>query len=500
MYQVQFARSLVVMTRRADLLDDLSTGEPVREAGAGRGASPALSQLGLITVLIGIFLPVADFFIVNVALPTIDSTLHASAPELQLVVAAYGIAYSLLLVLGGRLGDAWGRRRMFLAGMAAFTVSSLACGLAPTALILVVSRAVQGASAAMMLPQVLATIQAGTTGRRRARALGLYGATGGIANVVGQVLGGVLVSADIAGTSWRPIFLVNVPVGIAGLVLAARAVPDSRSERPARADVPGTVLLGVAVLTLMVPLMEGHSLGWPPWTVAMLVSSPVFALAFCVAQRRRERAGRLPLVPPSLVRARSMRNGLLLAVPFFTSFGAFMFVYTITAQQGLRFGPLTAGMALVPLAVCFLAASLAMPRLVARHGRRVITVGSVISVIGMLVLAGVAAASWPRLSPLDLAPGMALAGLGNGLVMPPLFRVVLSGVPVDRAGVGGGVLITTQQTSLALGVATLGSLFLGLEAPGGPGLHAAFEIVLLVLAAAAVLVTVVSLRLPDDRS
>ena len=467
-----------------------------RPAGAER---PALSQLGLITVLIGIFLPVADFFIVNVALPTIDSTLHASPPQLQLVVSAYGIAYSLLLVLGGRLGDAWGRKRLFLAGMAAFTVSSLACGLAPSALILVVSRAVQGASAAMMLPQVLATIQATSTGRRRARALGLYGATGGVANVIGQVLGGVLVSANIAGTSWRPIFLVNVPVGIAGLILAARVVPDSRSERPDSTDLPGTVLLGAAVLTLMLPLMEGRSLGWPVWTVAMLALFPVFAAAFTISQRRRERAGGLPLVPPSLLRERSMRNGLLLAVPFFTSFGAFMFVFTITVQQGLRFGPLTAGVSLVPLALCFLVASLAMPRLVARHGRRVISTGAVITVISMLVLAGVTASGWPRLSPLDLAPAMALAGLGNGLVLPPLFRVVLSGVPADRAGVGGGVLVTTQQTSLALGVATLGSLFLSLETPGGPGLRAAFEIVLLALAAAAVLVTVISFRLPDDR-
>jgi predicted MFS family arabinose efflux permease len=468
-------------------------------ASPGSAGQPALTQLGLITVLIGIFLPVADFFIVNVALPTIDGTLHASAPELQLVVAGYGIAYSLLLVLGGRLGDAWGRRRLFLGGMAAFTVSSLACGLAPSALFLVASRAVQGASAAMMLPQVLATIQAASTGRRRARALGLYGATGGIANVVGQVLGGVLVSANIAGTSWRPIFLVNVPVGIAGLVLAARVVPDSRPERPARADLPGTVLLGAAVLTLMVPLMEGRSLGWPAWTVGMLVAFPFLALAFAVSQRRQERAGRLPLVPPSLVRERSMRNGLLLAVPFFTSFGAFMFVYTIAAQQGLRFSPLTAGIALVPLAVCFLGASLAMPRLVARYGRLVITAGAVITVVSMLVLAAVTVSGWPRLGPLDLAPGMALVGIGNGLVLPPLFRVVLSGVPADRAGVGGGVLVTTQQTSLALGVATLGSLFLSLEAPGGPGLRTAFTIVLLVLAAAAVLVAVISLRLPDDR-
>ena len=207
-------------------------------------------------ILIGVLLPMIDFFIVNVALPTIDSDLRASQPMLELVVSGYATAYALLLVLGGRLGDSIGRKRLFLAGMAAFTLTSLACGLAPTAELLVGGLIAQCASAALMVPQVLATIQAATTGERRTRALGRYGATGGLAAVLGQVLGGLLISANIDGLGWRPIFLVNVPIGLAGLVLARRYVPDTRHGDPAPIDGRGTVLLGLSVLALLIPLTE----------------------------------------------------------------------------------------------------------------------------------------------------------------------------------------------------------------------------------------------------
>ena len=208
-----------------------------RRAGASPSTSPephSLTTAGLTVILIGVLLPMIDFFIVNVALPTIDTDLRASQPLLELVVSGYATAYALLLVLGGRLGDSLGRKRLFLIGMAAFTATSLACGLAPTATFLVIGRVAQGASAAMMVPQVLATIQAATTGQQRTRALGRYGAAGGLAAVLGQVLGGLLVAANIAGLGWRPIFLVNVPIGLAGLVLAKRYVPDTRHGRPHR--------------------------------------------------------------------------------------------------------------------------------------------------------------------------------------------------------------------------------------------------------------------------
>jgi EmrB/QacA subfamily drug resistance transporter len=417
-----------------------------------------LSGAGLATVLLGTALPMIDFFIVNVALPTINVNLHASTSTLELVVAGYGIGYALLLVLGGRLGDTFGRRKLFLAGITAFTLTSLLCGLAPTAELLVVARALQGASAAMMLPQVLSTIQATTTGQRRSTALGFYGAVGGLSSVVGQLLGGALVSADIAGTSWRPIFLVNVPVGIIGLLLARRTVPETRSANPIGIDRLGTLLLGVTLLSLLIPLMEGAALGWPAWMVVLLGVVPVGATAFVLVERRAERDGRVPLLPPSIMRMPSMRQGLGLAVPFFASFGGFMFVYTVTLQDDLRMGPFQAGLALTPLAAGFFVVSLLSSRLVTRFGSRVVGYGAVVQGLGLAVLIGTTLLAWPQLSIVDLTPGLVLVGIGNGMIMTTLFRVVLSGVPAERAGVGSGALATTQQTSLALGVAVLGTV------------------------------------------
>ncbi|HEY2312215.1 MAG TPA: MFS transporter [Streptosporangiaceae bacterium] len=437
----------------------------------------ALTAAGLTVILVGVLLPMIDFFIVNVALPTIDSDLRASQPMLELVVSGYATAYALLLVFGGRLGDNFGRKRLFLAGMAAFTVTSLACGLAPTATFLVIARVAQGASAAMMVPQVLATIQAATTGERRTKALARYGATGGLAAVLGQVLGGLLVSANIAGLGWRPIFLVNVPIGLAGLLLAKRYVPDTRHGAPAPIDGPGTVLLGAALLAVLVPLTEGSSLRWPAWTIALLIFAPVAAAAFASFERRAERSGRSPLVPPSLLRDPSMRRGLVLALPFFAGFGAFMFCYALLVQDGLHASALTAGLGLVPMAAAFLLASLSTSRLLARFGAKVLFAGGLLQAAGLVILCLTVYLGWPHLSVIDLGPGLAVAGLGQGLVMSPLFGIVLSAVPAAVAGAGSGVLTTTQQSALALGVATLGSLFLTL-AGDGTGIRTGFIVVL----------------------
>jgi EmrB/QacA subfamily drug resistance transporter len=474
-----------------------------REAGIGRpdqaaSGPPGLNSIGLTVVLIGALLPMLDFFIVNVALPTIDADLRASQPMLELVVAGYGTAYALLLVLGGRLGDSLGRKRLFLIGMAAFTLTSLACGLAPDAIALVLGRIAQGVSAALMVPQVLATIQAATTGERRARALGRYGATGGLAAVLGQVIGGLLVSANIDHTGWRPIFLVNVPIGLAGLVLARKYVPDTRHGNAARVDGHGTVLLGLTLLAILIPLTEGRSLGWPAWSIALLAAAPVFATAFAIAEVRVERAGRAPLVPPSLLRHASMRRGLLLALPFFVGFGAFMFCYALLVQQGLHDSALTAGIGLVPLAAPFLLASLSTSRLLARYGSKVLAVGGLLQAVGLVVVALTVYVGWPGLSLAVLAPGLAVAGVGQGLVMSPLFGVVLSEVPPTAAGAGSGVLTTTLQTGLALGVATLGSLFLTL-ADDGTGVRTGFVVVLAIQVVIAFAVAGGARRLPGWR-
>jgi MFS family permease len=482
------------MSSQLEEIADAAGGVSERPAGRlawsrarADAAEPAtLTTLGLVTVLIGVFLPMTDFFIVNVALPTIDRDLHASAGMLQLVAAGYAIAYALLLVVGGRLGDAVGRKPLFIAGMAAFT--------------LVAARALQGAASALMMPQVLSTIQATRSGPDRARALGSYGATGGIAVVAGQLLGGLLIAANLGGLGWRPIFLVNVPVGIAGIALAVRMLPDTRSDDPAPVDRRGTLLLGAATLALLIPLTEGRSLGWPPWTIALLALAPFAAVAFVRAERALEGRGGVPLVPISLLQVPSMRRGLLMAVPFFTGFGGFMFVIALTLQDGTGVSALAAGVILVPMAVGFLAASLSTARLLPRFGRRVLTVGALIQAAGLAAVIGELASAWPHPGVLWLAPGMLVLGVGQGLIMSPLFGTVLSEVPPRRAGAGSGVLATTQQSSLALGVATLGSVYLTLAAPGALGPADAAAAILAVLALNALGVSVMSRGLPTPRN
>ncbi|MET9147319.1 MULTISPECIES: MFS transporter [unclassified Streptomyces] len=453
-----------------------------------------MSGLGLFTVLLGAALPLIDFFIVNVALPTMGRDLHAGEAVLELVVAGYGVAYAVLLVLGGRLGDLFGRRRLFLGGMAAFGLTSLACGLAPDAWSLVGARVAQGAAAAAMLPQVLATIQAATAGPRRARAMGLYGATAGLSMVAGQILGGVLVAADLWGTGWRSVFLVNVPVAVVGLVLAARAVPETRSQRPEPVDGPGTVLLAASLLTLLVPLTEGRAAHWPLWTWLSLAAFPAVAAWFYAVERRADRAGRTPLVPPSLFRLVSLRRGLALIVPFSIGFSGFMFVIAVALQQGARLGPVPAGLALAPMAVVFFLVSLAGPRLVARFGTRVVTAGAVVQFAGVGLLALAVHGSWPHVGFVELLPGAAVAGAGQALQLPVIFRIILSEVPTARAGVGSGVMVTAQQSALALGVATLGTLFLSLVP--GLGMGGALVTTLLVQLGGIVLTGLLSLRLP----
>lgn len=457
-----------------------------------------ISTPALVTVLVGAFLAMADFFIVNVALSDIGTRLHASAATLELVVAGYGVTYALFLVVGGRLGDALGRRRLFLVGMAAFTLTSLGCGLAPTAAALVGARVLQGASAALMVPQVLATVQATTSGPHRLRAMALFGATGGVAAVVGQLVGGLLVSADIAGSGWRPIFLVNVPIGLVALALAPRLVPDTRAESAAPIDKAGTALLGATVLALLVPLSEGRALGWPVWSWLLLAAVPFLGAALVAVELRHDRAGRVALVPPALVRLPSMTRGLALAVPFFTSFGGFMFAYGIGVQSGLDWSPVKAGAALAPMAGAFFVASLLTSRLLARWGRSVLTTGLAVQAVGYAVLVATVAARWPdHLSPVDLAPGFLVAGFGQGLVMSPIFGLVLSQVPLHLAGIGSGVMSTAQQVSLAVGATAIGSLFVSLAAGSTDAGRTAFLVVLGIQGTVALGGAVLSRHLPQ---
>lgn len=414
----------------------------------------------LLTLLCGAFLPISSFFVINVALPSIGADLRATPAALQLVVGAYGIANAVLVVVGGRLGDGFGRRRLFLLGMAGFTLFSLLCGLAPSVPLLLAARVGQGAAAALMTPQMLATIMATMSGGQRGRAIGMFGAAGGIAAAAGQIIGGVLVSSDVWGLGWRSVFLVYVPVGLLGLLAAWRRVPESRADVRIPVDLVGAALLALTLVLLLLPTTEGRPLGWPLWVFVVLAASVPAAVLWSGHQRRTERSGRIPLVPPSVLGLRHMRLGLAIGFAFFTTFGGFMFVFALATQGEAGLSAFEGGLTLSPLAATFLLVSIYGPALQARWGAGIILRGWIIQAIGYALLAADVHVVWPDVTAVNLAIPMLVIGLGNGMVMMPLFGVVLSQVPSEQAGLGSGILITTQQTCLALGAASIGTLYL----------------------------------------
>ena len=450
-----------------------------------------LHPFGVFILLAGAFMPIMDFFITSVALPSIDKSLHASPASLELVVAGYGVAYAALLVLGGRLGDRYGRHRVFLGALVGFVLASAACGLAPAVGVLTGARVVQGAAAAILIPQVLATFHHTLEGERKARALALYGATSGIAAVVGQIAGGLLVSANIAGSSWRPIFLVNVPVGIIVLLVASRIVPATRSAHPIGADLAGTVLFAATLTVLLVPLTDGHALGWPWWTWLLIAVAVVLGGLTYLVEKRGEARGEVPLLPPSLLRLRSMFRGLVMVLVFSMGFGAFMFVFALTVQDGLHNDALRGGLSILPMAVAFLAGSLVAARVITRFGRGAMSGGAVVQLAGLAWLVAVLVTVWPHVSLWAMAGPLALVGAGQSMLFAGLFRAVLADVPAHLGGMGSGALITLQQSGLALGVATLGTLYLALEPHSYPRAFATVEyiqmgiVVLLAMGAAA---------------
>jgi len=424
---------------------------------AGRGA-----WLVLAAVLPGMFMNVFDFFAVNVATPVLHRNLGSGPPALELIVGGYGLTFSLGLVTGGRLGDRYGRRRVFATGMAAFTLASAASGLAPTSDILVVARLVQGAAAAMMVPQVLSIIRVSFPARERRVALGLYGMTIAVGQVSGQALGGILLSANIAGLSWRPIFLVNVPVAILTAAFGFRHVPESRSPARPSLDLRGVGLLTLAAGLLIIPVVEGGALGWPLWCWLSLAAVPVAGAAF-VWWERRVRVARQPLIDLGLFRSRDFRRGLFVNVTLYATISSFFFALGLYLQTGRGDSPLVAGLTFVPLAAGNFVASLSSGRLVERFGRSTLTAGAALQAGGLLVL--LAAAGPGRPTALVLA-GVTLFGFGQGLLIPPIIGVVLSRVPVTDSGAATGVLVTVQQMSGTIGL-TLVSLGFFADAAGG---------------------------------
>jgi len=439
---------------------DPATGHPTVPGAAPPTEADPNRWLALACVLTATFMILLDVSIVIVAIPPIQHNLGATSSQIQLVLAGYQLAYAVMLITGGRLGDIHGRKRLFMIGMSAFVVASALCGLAPNPTVLVGARVLQGLGASLMYPQVLSVIQVSFLPAERNKAFGIFGAVIGLATITGPLAGGLIVRDDTTGSSWRWIFLVNVPIGIASLLLAWRFLRESRAPQASRLDLAGVVLVSAGLGLLVYPLVEGRQLGWPAWSYVSLALSPVVLAVFILYERRRQ--GSSPLLQLSLFANRSFAAGVLLAAVFFAGVPAFFFTFSLMLQNGLGFTALHAGLTTVPFAVGSAIASGMSVRLAPRLGRVILLIGNgllVAGITGVIVLLGVFG---ENLSTVELLPALFVAGLGLGAVVAPLLTLILAGVSGREAGSASGLLTSTQQVGGAIGVAIIGVIFFGL--------------------------------------
>jgi EmrB/QacA subfamily drug resistance transporter len=404
-----------------------------------------------------------DAFIVNVAIPTIAVELHASTAQIEAVIAIYLIAYATLVVTGGRLGDIYGTRNVFIAGVLGFTVTSLWCGLARSGPELIVARLAQGAAAAMMVPQVLATLHLLFSDGSRSRAFGIYGIVLGLAGAAGFVLGGVLVTSDLAGLGWRAVFFVNVPLGLIIVAAAWRIMPSVPRRAGTRLDVPGAIVLFCGLLCLIGPLLFGHDLNWTPWVWLVMAAGVGIIAVFLRLERAVAGRGGMPLVDLALLSDRAFMRGLYAAFFFFFANLSFYLVVTMFMQRALHIPPLQAGLVFVPLTLTFVVASRHSGARARHRGTKVLIEGCAVQIAGLAMLA-LTTVAVEAPSALLLAAALAVFGYGQGLVMAPLSSAVLSSVKPASAGSGAGMYGTTSQIANASGVAAIGAVFFAMEA------------------------------------
>ncbi|AQP51395.1 MFS transporter [Tessaracoccus flavescens] len=427
----------------------------------GRAAS-----LALLVVLFASFMDLLDVTIVTVAAPHIAADLNASPAQLQWMLAAYTLALGSGLITGGRIGDDYGRRRVFLAALAAFAIASAACALAPTAGALIAVRAVQGLAGGFMVPQVFGIIRSSFEPAAMAKAFGAYGAVQGLASVAGPLIGGALVDADLAGLGWRTIFWINIPVAVVALVLGWRVLPESRAAAHSRLDVIGALLASVGVLLVLLPLVQGRDWGWPTWGWVLLTAGVLILAGFLRFESALARRGGEPVLAPDLLRVRPFVAGLTASVLFFGGLASFFLVLSIYLQAGTGRSAWDTGLVILPYALGSMLTSGAGVALAARAGRALLVAGSLTlaasqALLWWLVRDGATPGYWP------LAAAMFLGGLGLGLAAPILVNVVLAGVPGRRAGAAGGVLSTVNQIGGAVGVAVLGTVFFNAASSAG---------------------------------
>jgi len=428
-----------------------------------------------------------DSTITQVAAPTIRRELGGSYAVIEWVTAAYALAMAVGLLTGGRLGDIFGRRRVLLAGMTGFVLASAGCAAAQSAGELIAARAAQGLLGAIMLPQVFGLIRDLFEAHEMGQAFSVYGPVMGLSAMLGPIASGGLISADVLGTGWRMIFLVNVPVGLAALALGARTLPASTGPastgpastgpagagsggaRRGRLDLPGAVLAGAAMFGLVFPLAQGHSLGWPAWLFGMLAASVVALAGFGWYQVRRQRAGRDPLVEPSVFRHRPYAAGIVFSIVFTGSLGGIVMIFNVFLQNGLGFSPWHSALTTAPWAAGAFIGSAAGGIAMSKLGRRVLHAGLIVEATGLLAIYAVLRGAGGGVSTVDLLAPMVVGGIGMGMVFVPLFDIVMAGVRPQEMGSASGVLQTVNSLGMSLGIAGIGAIFFALA--GGRGGH-----------------------------
>jgi len=438
----------------------VTNGDHAIPADTGQAGYPR-RWLAAIVLIVGALMDMIDVTIVNVALPSIRRDLHASATQLEWVVSGYMLAFAATLIIAGNLGDKFGRKRLFLSGAALFGLASLAAGLSGSGAELIAARVVQGAAAAAMAPQVLATFRVIFGRAERGKAFGIYGAMLGFASAIGLVLGGLLTGANLFGWEWRSVFYVNVPVAVAALIAGARFVPETRDPGARRPFVAGAVLLAGSLVAIVYPLLEGRQLGWPAWVWPLMAAGVAGLVVLGLIEARRTSTTVAPLLRAGLFRVPAFAAGMGIQLAFFAGMQGFFIAFALWLQAGEHFSPLKAGLTAVAFSVgSFIAAPVAVP-LAQKAGRRILAGGAVLMVAG---IGGVALAA-PHVgvngSPWPIVPGLVVAGAGLALLVIPLVNVVLAAVPAEVAGGASGLFSTAQQLGGALGVALLGSVFFG---------------------------------------
>jgi EmrB/QacA subfamily drug resistance transporter len=413
----------------------------------------------LAVVLAAECMDLIDSTVVNVAAPQIAERLHASSTSLQWIVGGYPLAIAVGLITGGRLGDLVGRKKMFIIGAIGFVAASTLCGLAPDTGVLIAARLIQGAFSAMMLPQGFGILREVFPPDETQQAFAIFGPVIGFSAVLGPIIGGSLIDWNLFGSGWRLVFLVNVPLGVAAIAGAMRLLPETRPDHDTKLDLLGTALVSLFAVLLVYPLIQGRAYGWPWWTYASIAASVVFLVGFAVQQKRRDASGVAPLVLPSIFGHRGFSGGMLFAVLFFGGFGGTLLCSTLFLQIGQGFTPIHAAVCTVPMTVgLVIGSALSGGFLGPKYGRRTLQAGTVVSAVGWILLV-ITLRSHDTIGFVKLMPGLFVAGLGFGLIVAPMFDIILASVTDDEAGSASGVLNAGQQLASSIGVAVLGTIF-----------------------------------------